>query len=132
MNFNATLIGQIISFAVFWWFCAKFIWPQIIAALEARHARIADGLVAAEEGVQELADAEQRSREILQQGKQQSQSFIAQAQKRADELIEDSKETARAEGERILAAARAEIEQEKTAGARGITPTGGEPGCCRC
>jgi len=113
MNFNATLIGQIIAFAIFWWFCARFVWPLIIAALEERNARIADGLAAAEKGQRDLADAEQRSKEILQEGKEQSQGFIAQAQKRADELVEESKETARAEGERILAAARAEIEQEK-------------------
>ena len=113
MNFNATLFGQMIAFAVFWWFCAKYIWPMITGALEERNTRIADGLAAAEKGVQELADAEERSKEILQDGKEQSQGFIAQAQKRADELVEESKETARAEGERILAAARAEIEQEK-------------------
>jgi len=112
MNFNATLIGQIIAFGVFWWFCAKFIWPLITGALEERNAKIADGLAAAEKGIQELADAEQRAKEILQEGKAQSQGFIAQAQKRADELVEESKQTARAEGERILTAARAEIDQE--------------------
>ena len=47
MNFNATLIGQTISFAAFVWFCMKFVWPPIMQALEERKAKIADGLAAA-------------------------------------------------------------------------------------
>lgn len=113
MNFNATLIGQIFAFAVFWWFCAKFIWPRVIQALEDRKTRIADGLAAAEKGVHELELAEKRATEILREGKDQSQGYIIQAQKRADEIVEEAKDNARKEGERILAATRAEIEQER-------------------
>lgn len=50
MNFNATLIGQMITFAVFVWFCMKYIWPPLMAALDERNARIADGLAAAQRG----------------------------------------------------------------------------------
>lgn len=113
MNFNATIIGQMIAFAVFVWFCTKFVWPLIIQALEERKTTIADGLAAAEKGQHELLLAEKRAKEILHDGKEQSQGFIAQAQKRADEIVDESKETAHAEGERILIAARTEIEQER-------------------
>lgn len=44
MNINLTLIGQAISFAIFVWFCMRFVWPPVIGALEARRQRIADGL----------------------------------------------------------------------------------------
>ena len=30
MNFNATLIGQSITFIVFVWFCMRFVWPPIM------------------------------------------------------------------------------------------------------
>jgi len=113
MNFNATLIGQMFAFGVFWFFCYKFIWPVIIGKLEERKTRIADGLAAGEKGQHELVLAEKRATEILHEGKDQSQNFISQAQKRADEIVEEAKEDARAEGERILAAARAEIDQER-------------------
>ncbi len=33
MNFNATMIGQSITFLVFVWFCMKYVWPPIMAAL---------------------------------------------------------------------------------------------------
>ncbi len=113
MNFNATLIGQIISFAVFAWFCTKFIWPVIIKALDDRQAKIADGLAAAEKGQHELERAGKRSIEILREGKEKSKEFIDQAQKRHDEIVDEAKDDAREEGERILHAARVEIEQER-------------------
>ena len=113
MNFNATLFGQMIAFAIFVWFCMKFVWPPIIKALEDRKTRIADGLAAAEKGVHDLELASRRATEILHEGKEQSQVLIAQAQKRHDEIVEEAKDNARIEGDRILAAARAEIDQER-------------------
>ena len=113
MNFNATLIGQIISFAVFWWFCTKFVWPIIIGILDERKTRIADGLAAGEKGQKDLELAEARAKELLHDGKEQSKEIIGQGQKRHDEIVDEAKENARIEGERILVAARAEIEQER-------------------
>ncbi len=113
MNFNATLYGQIISFAVFAWFCTKFIWPIIIKALDDRQAKIADGLAAAEKGQHELELAEKKATGILREGKEKSQEYINQAQKRHDEIVEEAKENAREEGSRILHSARAEIDQER-------------------
>ncbi|HSS66838.1 MAG TPA: F0F1 ATP synthase subunit B, partial [Gammaproteobacteria bacterium] len=49
MNINLTLIGQSIAFAIFVWFCLRFVWPPIIKALEDRKSRIAEGLAAADE-----------------------------------------------------------------------------------
>ena len=59
MNINLTLFGQAISFAIFVWFCVKYVWPPVLKALEERESRIADGLAAAEKGQQDLESAEQ-------------------------------------------------------------------------
>ncbi|MCG8324461.1 MAG: F0F1 ATP synthase subunit B [Thiotrichales bacterium] len=113
MNFNATIIGQTFAFAVFIWFCMKFVWPLLLGMIEEREKRIADGLAAAEEGEQKLEQAKSRLAEALEEGKTRAADIIAQAQKRGDEIIEEAKQTAKAEGERQLEAARGEIEQEK-------------------
>lgn len=113
MNINLTLIGQAISFAIFVWFCVKYVWPPIIKALEERETRIADGLAAAEKGQRDLENAGQRVEEILQEGRDKAQEFVNQSQKRADEIVDQAKQTASEEGERILAAARGQIEQER-------------------
>ncbi|CAE6693139.1 F0F1 ATP synthase subunit B [Candidatus Nitrotoga fabula] len=112
MNINATLIAQTIMFALFVWFCMKYVWPPIMAALDARNKRIADGLAAAERGKNELALASKRSAEMLREAKEKVSEIIAQGDKRASEIVEEAKEQARVEGERIVAAAKAEIEQE--------------------
>jgi F-type H+-transporting ATPase subunit b len=113
MNFNATLIGQMISFAVFWFFCYKFIWPAITGAMEERKTRIADGIAAGEKGHKDLELAEGRAKGLLVEGKEQSKEILSQAQRRHDEVVEEAKDNARIEGERILVAARAEIDQER-------------------
>ena len=112
MNINLTIIGQSITFIVFVWFCMKFVWPPIMAALTERKQKIADGLAAAEKGKHDEELAKQRATEVLKEAKVKAQEIIAQAEKRASEIVEEAKDTARAEGQRLVAAANAEIEQE--------------------
>jgi len=112
MNINLTLIGQSITFIFFVWFVMKFVWPPLVAALEERKAKIADGLAAAEKGKHDGELAKQKVLDTLKDAKAQAQDIINLAEKRASEIVEESKETARVEGERIIAAANAELEQE--------------------
>ncbi len=120
MNMNLTLLGQAISFAIFVWFCLKYVWPPIIAALEAREAQIADGLASAEQGKYELENAEKRVKEILSDGKEKAQNLVSQAQKRADEIHERAKNEAVDEKVKIIASAAAEIEQERNQALDGL------------
>ena len=112
MNFNATLIGQSITFIVFVWFCMKYVWPPLMAALEERKAKIADGLAAAERGQKDLELAKSKVSENLKEAKQQAQDIINQAQKRANEMVDEAKEIAREEAEKIKSAATADIDQQ--------------------
>lgn len=112
MNINLTLFAQLISFSVFVGFTMKYIWPPMIKALDERKARIADGLAAAERGVHEKELAQQAALEKLHGAKQQSAEIVSRAEKRAAEIVDEAKDQARVEGERLLIAARAEIDQE--------------------
>ena len=113
MNMNLTLLGQMISFGIFVWFCVKYVWPPIIKALEERETRIADGLAAGERGKHDLELAQKRATELLREGRDKAQDFVNQAHKRADEIVEAAKLTARGEAERIKHAAGDEIEQNR-------------------
>ncbi len=112
MNINLTLIGQSITFALFVWFCMKFIWPPVMGALNARRKEIADGLAAAERGQHEQELAEKRATKHIREAKGQAADIITQAQKRAGEIVEEAKGSAKTEAERIVTGANAEIEQE--------------------
>lgn len=111
MNFNATLIGQTITFLVFVWFCMKYVWPPLMQALEERQAKIADGLAAAERGQKDLDDAKAKVGDDLKVAKEQAQEIINQAQKRANEIVDEAKGAARTEADKIKASAEAEMEQ---------------------
>jgi len=112
MNLNATIIGQMIAFALFVAFCMKYVWPPIMAALEERTKKIADGLAAAERGKHEQELAEKRAQQVIHEAKEQANEIISQANRRGNEIVDESKDNARVEGERILTSAKAEIEQE--------------------
>lgn len=112
MNINLTLIGQSITFALFVWFCYKFVWPPLVNALNERKKQIADGLAAAERGQHAHELAEKKATERLKEAKGQASEIITQAQKRASEIVDEAKEDARTEADRIKAGADAEIEQE--------------------
>jgi len=112
MNINATLLAQTIMFALFVWFCMKFVWPPMMAALEQRKKQIADGLADAERAKHDLEMAAKRSAEILREAKEKAGEIIAGAEKRGAEIVEEEKAKAKLEGERIVAGARAEIDQE--------------------
>jgi F-type H+-transporting ATPase subunit b len=112
MNINLTLFAQAASFAVFIWFTAKFVWPHLSRAIEARQKQIAEGLAAAERGRQDLEQAAVRTAEMLKEARQQAQEVLAQADRRAAQIVEEAKVAASGEGARLIAAAKAEIAQE--------------------
>ena len=112
MNLNATLLAQIVVFAILWWFTMKFVWPPITKALDERAKKIADGLAAADKAKSELADANKRVEAQLAQTRDESAKRLADAEKRAQAIIDEAKKRADDEGAKILAAAKAEAEQQ--------------------
>ena len=112
MNINITLLGQTLAFVVFVVFCMKFVWPPIMAALDERKKKIADGLAEAERGFKQQELAQQNAEKTLAEARQQATDILNQAQKRANEIIGDAKKTAIEEGDRIKKAAHAEVEKE--------------------
>ncbi len=120
MSINATLIGQMITFALLVWFTMEYIWPPLFDSLEERKKKIADGLAAAEKGQEQIILAEKKAIGVIKDAKVQSSEIVTLAQKRANEIVEESKDTAKKEGERLLLAAKAQIEQEMQQAKEGL------------
>ncbi len=112
MNINLTILGQVISFAIFVWFCMKFVWPPLVAAMEERQKQIADGLSAADRAKLDLGLAHEKVAEQLREAKDQGAEIVDAANKRASQIVEEAKDQARVEADRIKLAAQAEVEQE--------------------
>jgi F-type H+-transporting ATPase subunit b len=112
MDINLTLFMQAAAFAAFIWFTAKFVWPPLMRAIDARQKQIADGLAAGEQGRQSLERTEKRIADMMTEAKTRSSEIIAQGDKLKTETIEAAKAQAKSEADRILAGAKLEIEQE--------------------
>lgn len=112
MNINLTLVGQTLTFFVFIWFCAKFVWPAIIGVMAEREKKIADGLEAADRAEKDLKLAQRKATVQIHEAKEQAAKILDQANRRAGQIVDEAKEQARSEAERLIAAAKAEIEQE--------------------
>ncbi len=114
VSINATLIIQMIVFAILVWFTMKFVWPPITAALDERAKKIADGLSAADKAKAELSNANKRVEEQLSAARNDAAQRLADAERLAQSMVEEAKGRASDEGAKIIAAAKAEAEQEAT------------------
>jgi F-type H+-transporting ATPase subunit b len=112
MNINVSLIFQMIAFLAFVFLTKAYIWPPVMAAMEKRAKKIADGLAAAEAGTRKLEEAKGEIQAVMKQAREQATELLAAANKRSVEMVEESKAQARVEGERLVTAARAQIQQE--------------------
>lgn len=112
MSINATLLAQMIVFALLVWFTMKFVWPLIREAMEEREKRIADGLAAAERGQSDLERAKEEAGKIVDAAREQAREIVDQANARANEIIESGKADGDRERKRQVEAGVAELAQE--------------------
>ena len=112
MNLNATLLGQMIAFALFVWFCWKFVWPPLLAAMEERAKKIEQGLKDSEAGAKKIVEAEEESKKMLAKAKLEAKQIMDNAKTQSEKIVEESKSKATEEKERIVGSAQAEIEKE--------------------
>ena len=112
MSITGTLIVQMIVFLILVGFTMKFVWPPIAAALDERARKIADGLAAADKAKSDLSAANQRVETELAKSRTETAARLADAERRAQAIIEEAKARATDEGNKIVAAARVEADQQ--------------------
>ncbi len=112
MNINATLFLQAIVFAILVWFTMKFVWPPITKALDERAQKIADGLAAADKAKSELSSANKRVEAELATSRTETTARLADAERRGQVIVEEAKSKAVEEAGKIIAAAKADAEQQ--------------------
>lgn len=107
---NLTLVIQGFAFFAVAWLVMKFGWPHIIAAIEERQQKIAEGLAAADNAQKNLAQAEEKANEELKAARAKANEIIDQAHQRANQIVDQAKNDAIAEAGRQKALADAEID----------------------
>lgn len=109
MNINLTLIIQMVVFGLLIWITMRWGWPPLMAIIEERQRKIAQGLAAADKGEHELAQAQERANEILREARERGGQIIEQAQHRANDILEQARVSATQEGQRLVASAQQQI-----------------------
>ncbi len=109
MDINLTFVIQGIAFFAVAWMVMKFGWPHIIAAIEERQQKIAEGLAAADNAQKNLAQAEEKVNEELKAARSKANEIIEQAHQRANQIVDAAKADAITEGARQKALAESEI-----------------------
>ena len=106
---NLTLVIQGIAFFAVAWLVMKFGWPPIMAAIEERQQKIAEGLAAADRSQKDLALAQDKANEALKEARVKANEIIEQAHQRANQIVDAAKNEAVAEAGRQKSLADAEI-----------------------
>lgn len=112
MSINATFFAQLAVFFLLVVFTMKLVWPPIAGALDERAQKIADGLAAADKAKVELSNANKRVEDELVKSRNETASRLAEAERRAQSIVEEAKAKATEEGNKIIAAAKVEAEQQ--------------------
>jgi len=114
MDINATFIGQIVVFLILLWFFTKFVVPPLAEANAARQKKIAEGLAAADRGQKDLDEAQARANDVIREARERANQIVDQASRRSNDMVESAKVAALQEGDRLVAAAKQQIELEST------------------
>ena len=112
MSITSTLFVQAIVFAILVWFTMQFVWPPIAKVLDERASKIADGLAAADKAKAELTSANKRVEDELAKSRNETAARLADAERRAQAIVEEAKVKATEEGNKIVAAATVEADQQ--------------------
>lgn len=100
------LTAQVISFGIVCWLLHRFAYRPVLAMLDERRRRIAEGLAGAEQVKAELARTEALRREAVAKADAQATQLIEDARAAAARILAEETQKARAAAEQIVARAR--------------------------
>ena len=110
---NSTLIAQILNFLILVFILAKFAYNPICKALDARKAKIAEDLGAAEKAKEDAEAVKAEYAAKLADAKAEAEAIIENAHKTAEAVREKIMADTEAEKEQIIAAAKESIAMEQ-------------------
>lgn len=113
VNFNATLIAQILNFLILVFVLAKFAYKPVVRIMDERKNKIAGDLEAAEKAKEDAEAVKAEYAEKLANARQEAQAIIDNARKTAQAAHDKIMAETKAEQEQIIASAKDAIALEK-------------------
>ncbi|MEC5395363.1 F0F1 ATP synthase subunit B [Bergeyella sp. RCAD1439] len=119
MDLLTPSIGNIawtaVVFVILLLFLSKFAWKPILSAVSERENSIVDALNQAKLARKEMEELKADNEKIIREAKAERDAILKEAREIKDRIVGEAKEVAKAEGDKIIEAARVSIEAEKTA-----------------
>ncbi|HUY10505.1 MAG TPA: F0F1 ATP synthase subunit B [Candidatus Dormibacteraeota bacterium] len=113
LSLNLTFPVEIVVFLALLYLLARYVFPPIVKALDARKQQISQALAEAEAARREVDEARQKEKTDLADARRQAQEILDKAQKLGEELRDELRQKGREEQEAMLTRARAELAQER-------------------
>lgn len=109
------IIWTTLVFLILLFLLKKFAWKPILKAVSDREESIENALKTAEKAKEEMAALTANNEKLLQEAREERDEILKVARTTKEQIISEAKNKAKAEGERILTAAKETIETEKMA-----------------
>ena len=113
LDINGTLIAEIIAFLLMLGVLARWVYPPIVRAAEARQNQIKQQLEQAEKARQDAEARLNAAQEEITKARVQAGQIIEQANRAAERIQQEAQEKAREEARRIVEAASRDIDAER-------------------
>lgn len=109
------LFWMTLTFAILLFILAKFAWKPIVNAVNDREASIVDALNRAKLAKKEMETLKSDNERIIREAKIERDSILKEAREIKDRIVGEAKDVAKAEGDKIIEAAKQTIQSEKNA-----------------
>uniref|UniRef100_UPI003FEE4FB6 F0F1 ATP synthase subunit B n=1 Tax=Prevotella sp. TaxID=59823 RepID=UPI003FEE4FB6 len=107
------LFWMLLAFLVVFFVLARYGLPAILNMVDQRNQYINENLQKAQQAALQLENIKQESESLIQEAREKQASILKEAAATRDAIVEKAQEKAHEEGARILAEAKAEIENQK-------------------
>ena len=108
-----TFIWMLVSFGILALILMKWGWPMILEALKKREDAITNSLNEAAKAREEMKNLVAHNEELLREAKIERDEMLRNARLTSEQIVEEARTRAAAEADRIVEAARENINYEK-------------------
>ena len=104
---------QLLLFIALLLLLKKFAWKPILSAVDARNSGIEEALALAKKTKDEMANLQADNKMLLQEARSERDQMLKEAREMKNAIISEAKNTAKEEADKMIASAKAVIENEK-------------------
>jgi F-type H+-transporting ATPase subunit b len=106
------LIEQAIAFLILVAILAKFVYPALVKAIDARRDQIEAGMKEAKEASEALDKAEAKVADMLAEARKEADEIIARTHKESSNMVAEAEDKAKSRAEQIVKDARAQLDTD--------------------